>query len=439
MRLLLVALISFAALSEMAPATASPPADPATAAHETAAKAVVAAIDSEAKTDALFALFDPEMRKAVPLPQLRGVLGDVRVGMGKVVSRKETSKPEPGTAAYRLAMERGELDMILAVSDDGKIRGLLLRPPGAATPAGAKFDAVGANLEAAIRANDAKSLARDFAESTRAALPEARMREMLEGLVKEMGQLRERGTVRRPSPDTAIWPVKFAKGTLDLKVVLDGDGKIIGIWFLPPGAAGDTPKASERNTVKLLLPFRGRWEVFWGGPTREQNAHHDVANQRHAFDFVGLHADGQRYQGEGSRNEDWAAYGREILAPADGLVTDIVDGVRDNRPGSMNPYAAVGNTVILRLSENEYAVLAHLKPGSVRVKTGQRVARGAVHGLCGNSGNSSEPHLHFHLQQTAVLQDGLGIRCYFESVALAGKRETKADYSPERGDVIVEE
>ena len=60
-----------------------------------------------------------------------------------------------------------------------------------------------------------------------------------------------------------------------------------------------------------------------------------------------------------------------------------------------------------------FAVLSGIKPGSVRVKAGQRVARGAVLGLCGNSGNSSEPHLHFHLQQTAVLQDGLGIRCFF--------------------------
>lgn len=128
----LLALISFAALSGMAPATAAPPADPGFATLEMAAKAVVAAIDSEARTDALFSLFDDEMRKAVPLPQLRGVLGDVRAGLGKVVSRKETSKPEPGTTAYRLAMERGELDMILAVSEDGKIRGLLLRrSPGA--------------------------------------------------------------------------------------------------------------------------------------------------------------------------------------------------------------------------------------------------------------------------------------------------------------------
>lgn len=300
----LLALISFAALSGMAPATAAPPADPAFATLEMAAKTVVAAIDSEAKTDALFSLFDDEMRKAVPLPQLRGVLGDVRAGLGKVVSRKETSKPEPGTTAYRLAMERGELDMILAVSDDGKIRGLLLRPPGAATPASAKFDAVGANLEAAIRANDAKGLARDFAERTRAALPEPKLREVLDGLGVQMGKLRERGAVSRPGPDTAIWPLKFEKGTLDLKVVLDGDGKVIGIWFLPPGAAGATPKAPERNAVKLRLPLRGRWEVFWGGPMREQNAHHDVPNQRHGFDFVGLHADGQRYQGEGSRNED---------------------------------------------------------------------------------------------------------------------------------------
>jgi murein DD-endopeptidase MepM/ murein hydrolase activator NlpD len=415
-------------------------AEQAPSALESAARAVEAAIASEEKIESLFALFDAEMRRAVPLAQLRGMLGDLRNGMGRVMSRKETSRPQPGAAAYRLGMERGELEMSLAVDGAGRIRGLFLRPPGA-TPEPSRFDAVGANLEASIRAGDAKSLARDFAASTRAALPEPKIRELLASLGGQMGKLRERGAVRRPSPDTAIWPLRFETGAVDLKVVLDGEGKIIGIWFLPPGAAGDTPKASERNAVKLRLPFRGRWEVFWGGATREQNAHHDVANQRHAFDFVGLHPDGQRYRGEGTRNEDWAAYGREVIAPARGQVTDVIEGVRDNRPGSMNPYAAVGNTVILRLSESEYAVFAHLKPGSVRVKTGATVERGAVLGLCGNSGNSSEPHLHFHLQQTPVLQDGQGIRCHFETVALdrAGKRETRTDYSPERGDVVVGE
>jgi murein DD-endopeptidase MepM/ murein hydrolase activator NlpD len=433
-----LALACFGAMFAISAAVAAGAASADPGALEHAAKAVEAAIASEERVEALFALFDAEMRRAVPLAQLRGMLGDLRSGMGKVVSRKETSRPQPGAAAYRLGMERGELEMSLALDADGKIRGLLLRPPGA-TPEGSKFDAVGGNLEAAIRAGDAKGLARDFAASTRAALPEPKLRELLASLGGQMGKLQTRGAARRPSPDTAIWPMEFEKGTIDLKVVLDGEGKVIGIWFLPPGAAGDAPKASERNAVKLRLPFRGRWEVFWGGATREQNAHHDVANQRHAFDFVGLHADGQRYRGEGTRNEDWAAYGREVLAPADGRVTDVIEGVRDNRPGSMNPYAAVGNTVVLRLSEEEYAVLAHLKPGSVRVRTGQTVARGAVLGLCGNSGNSSEPHLHFHLQQTPVLQDGLGIRCHFERVVLdrAGQRESRTDYSPERGDVIV--
>lgn len=437
MRILLAACLASLAWATPGTGASEPPAGELL---ERAAKAVVAAIDSETKAESLFALFDADMRKAVPLPQLRGVLGDVRTGLGRVLARVEASRPEPGATVYRLDLERGKLDMTVAVGSDGKIRGLLLRPPGGA-PQDARFEAVGSNLEAAVRSGNAKGFTRDFAESTRAALPEQQIRELLAGLASQMGTLRKRAAGSRPSSDTAIWPLEFEKGAADLRVVLDANGMIVGIWFLPPGAAGASQKAPDRNAVTLRLPFRGRWEVLWGGLTPEKNAHHGVANQRQAFDVVGLHGDGRRYRGEGTRNEDWAAYGREILAPADAEVTDVIDGIRDNRPGSMNPYAAIGNTVTLRLSEDEYAVLAHLKPGSVRVRPGQRVAKGAVLGLCGNSGNSSEPHLHFHLQQTPILQDGLGIRCFFKVTVLdrAGKREARKDYSPERADVIVGE
>lgn len=150
-------------------------------------------------------------------------------------------------------------------------------------------------------------------------------------------------------------------------------------------------------------------------------------------------AEGKSARGDGRKNEDYFAYGKEIMAPAAAVVTDVIDGVRDNRPGSMNPYSALGNTVILRLAEDQYAVLAHLKPGSIRVNPGARVAAGDTLGLCGNSGNSSEAHLHFHLQQTPVVQDGMGIKSFFHSVKVErdGKTETLPEYSPVRGDTLM--
>ena len=83
-------------------------------------------------------------------------------------------------------------------------------------------------------------------------------------------------------------------------------------------------------------------------------------------------------------------------------------------------------------------MLAHLKRGSIVVKVGDNVKRGQLLGKCGNSGNSSEPHLHYHLQNSPVLQDGLGIKCVFQKVVVTknGKTETRTNFSPMKGEII---
>jgi len=169
--------------------------------------------------------------------------------------------------------------------------------------------------------------------------------------------------------------------------------------------------------------------------------HHDVPNQRHAFDFLGVDERGNTRKGDGLVNEDYLAFGREIIAPADGVVTDVIEGVRDNKPGSMNPYSAVGNAVIIEHRKNEVSILAHLKLGSVKVKVGDKVKRGQYIGLCGNSGNSSEPHLHYHLQNTPIIQDGMGIKCFFDKMKIIreDKEKIEEDYSPVKDDIIVAE
>ena len=203
--------------------------------------------------------------------------------------------------------------------------------------------------------------------------------------------------------------------------------------------AAAAPVAPEENKTDLRLPFKGRWLLSWGGDTKELNQHHDNRGQKFAFDFLGVGPDGKTRKGAAKMNEDYYAFGREIIAPADGTVTEAIDGVRDNSPGSMNPYSALGNAVIIEHRPGEVSVLAHLKQGTVAVKAGDRVKAGQVLGLCGNSGNSSEPHLHYHLLNTPVIQDGTGIKMRFASVGLVGKdgrAEAKAGYSPVKGEVI---
>ena len=222
---------------------------------------------------------------------------------------------------------------------------------------------------------------------------------------------------------------------MDLKIWLDGKDKITGLMFLRHTTPIPVP---EKHDTILLLPFEGKWKLLWGGDTKELNRHHDTQNQRYAFDFLIADERGKTHRGEGKANEDYYAFGQKILAPADGVVTDVITGVRDNEPRSMNPYSVLGNTVVIQHREHEVSVLAHFKNGSITVKPGDKIKKGRLLGLCGNSGNSSEPHLHYHLQNTPILQDATGIKCYFENIAVADadKSATQKHYSPVKDDIV---
>ncbi len=90
-----------------------------------------------------------------------------------------------------------------------------------------------------------------------------------------------------------------------------------------------------------------------------------------------------------------------MIAVADGTVVKVVDGLPEQVPGvfpeNISPKDADGNSVILDLGDGNYARYAHFQPGSIRVKEGERVKRGDVLTLVGNSGNSVAPHLHFQV------------------------------------------
>src|SRR5690606_33761585 len=108
----------------------------------------------------------------------------------------------------------------------------------------------------------------------------------------------------------------------------------------------------------------------------------------------------------GERNEDYYCFGLPILAPGDGVVAVAVDGEPDQPPGHMDPSAGAGNHVIIDHGNDEFSFLAHLKQGSVTVEAGQATETGNAIGACGNSGHTSEPHLHYHLQRDAVFHAG---------------------------------
>lgn len=308
----------------------------------------------------------------------------------------------------------------------------------AQAPAAERFEKVVDKMVKAINEADYAGVGRDFAQNMEDFFPLEKRKPFFEGLSAQYGKIRKLDEPRLAQPSQAIFVAHCERGKLDITVWLDDNDKINGLLFLPHKP--DIP-APDKHKTKLSLPFKGRWLVLWGGDTKELNLHHDAPNQKFAFDFLGVDEKGNTRKGDTQTNEDYFAFGRKVLAPADGVVTDVINGVRDNTPGSMNPYSALGNAVFIRHHEHEVSALAHLKLDSIKVKVGDEVKKEQIIGLCGNSGNSSEPHLHYHLQNTPIIQDGTGIKCYFEKVIVTddSKEELRMNYSPVKGEIVIVE
>jgi len=126
--------------------------------------------------------------------------------------------------------------------------------------------------------------------------------------------------------------------------------------------------------------------------------------QRYAVDFVLAKQEGTRLKGSDAKdNKNYFAYGKDAVAVAKGVVVKVVDGIPENVPGLKSRAVKItndtlaGNAVILDIGDGYYVTYGHFIPGSLAVKQGDVVAAGQVLGKVGNSGNSSEPHLHLHV------------------------------------------
>jgi murein DD-endopeptidase MepM/ murein hydrolase activator NlpD len=169
--------------------------------------------------------------------------------------------------------------------------------------------------------------------------------------------------------------------------------------------------AVSRDLAVISAPLRGDNWVAANGPSNTSGHRRTVLPidgkariaQRFAIDWVRVNPDGNTHTGGPLDNKNYRAYGSEALAVADGTVVAVKDGIPQNIPGENSRAVPItletvgGNHVVLDIGHGRYAFYAHLQPGSLKVQTGDRVKRGQVLGLVGNSGNSTEPHLHFHI------------------------------------------
>jgi Peptidase family M23 len=168
---------------------------------------------------------------------------------------------------------------------------------------------------------------------------------------------------------------------------------------------------SRAKPVVIGAPLRGKNWWTPNGPANDSVhrrvvvalANHLGLPERFAVDWVQLGADGNSFTGNQADNRSYHCYGAEVLAVANGKVVGVKDGIMENVPNAAKMAVPItletigGNYVMEDIGGGRYAFYAHLIPGTIGVKVGDSVKAGEPLAKLGNSGNSTEPHLHFHI------------------------------------------
>jgi murein DD-endopeptidase MepM/ murein hydrolase activator NlpD len=246
-----------------------------------------------------------------------------------------------------------------------------------------------------------------------------------------------------------------------------GRSRTLFLWLtLPPGAqplalrheldfrtsrgtrqrAGDIAAPVVRAApIRIAAPLRGgRWLAaegpgnqrshHWGGIVAIDGTLSDP--QRFAIDWFGLDDGDRAVRGThdspaATVDEDWIGYGRDVLAVADGVVVDARDGIANGKPlapqetpDDLTNRTLYGNFVVLRIAPGIYAHYAHMKSGSLTVRIGQHVRRGAVIGHLGQTGAAGAPHLHFHISDRPTFERSQGLPFVLDSFTLIDRGKT---------------
>lgn len=150
-----------------------------------------------------------------------------------------------------------------------------------------------------------------------------------------------------------------------------------------------------RAAMHISAPLReGTWYVTHGGPLWIANRHNSLPEQKYALDLVRLNNSGVSRDSHGQGVEAFLAWGSEVVSPVEGRVVSVVDAHTDRPMGQRDIEHPAGNHVIIQTADGMRLMVAHLQSGSVVVHAGDNVVVGSPLGRVGNSGNSSEPHLH---------------------------------------------
>ncbi len=149
--------------------------------------------------------------------------------------------------------------------------------------------------------------------------------------------------------------------------------------------------------VVLSAPFHGEWLVLNGGRSSLINLHYGFQNQRYALDIERIFHDQERTAGA-DKLTSYPSWDQVLYAPADGTITDVVNNIDDNAIGQSDEESPVGNHIVMDIGGENFVLMAHLKKESVLVGVGEKIRAGQPIAKCGNSGNTSHPHLHLQVQ-----------------------------------------
>ena len=204
------------------------------------------------------------------------------------------------------------------------------------------------------------------------------------------------------------------------------------------------------NPVPIASPLAEEWLVGQGGHAELVNYHHVTSTQRDALDILQVR-DGRTHQPGSTELTSYDIYGKPVLAPAAGTVTFVLDGRPDVPIGSTDSQYPSGNNIVIDIGGGRYLLIGHLSPGSIQVKVGDQVKLGQPIAKVGNSGNTTQPHLHIQAQSVGT---GIGdlttidvptfirtLHTYplvFTDVVLTrrGTESQPASADPRRGDLL---
>jgi hypothetical protein len=272
----------------------------------------------------------------------------------------------------------------------------------------------------------------------------------------------ETGTTLLSVPTSALGSVLYHPGDMPnaqpapLNDIAPGEAMIAYMWVDLPQSATfpgrlqhelTMKKAGENSSVKvdsastpvltdlpqIVPPLHGKNWVAGSAPSNSSPHRRTIIiydgkpyiAQRYAIDWVQFGDDNKTYSGNPKDNHSYHCFGKEAYAVADATVVEVKDGIPENVPNEnpavpINFETVAGNHVNLDLGGGVYAMYAHFQPGSIRVKVGDHVAPGQVIGLVGNTGNSSEPHLHFQLMSHNSPLASEGLPYTFANFYVAG-------------------